>query len=302
MGREVRRVPLDFNWPLRKVWQGFLTPDNLCEPQCPACAGTGYSPEAKRLQDLWYGYIPFKPEDNGSTPYTSETPAVRARAERNVSRAPEYYGHGEAAIRREARRLARHFNESWSHHANADDVAALVAGDRLYDLTHTWDRENGWQPKTPPEIPTPEQVNEWDICSMGHDSINAWVVIRARCEREGVETECSTCGGHGHIEAYPGQRAEAEAWECTDPPDGPGYQLWETVSEGSPISPVFDTAEGLAQWMTRNDCTVDGPVKSFEAAMRFVDAGWAPSFVGGAGMGIVDGVTFMGREPQAVQS
>lgn len=37
-----------------------------------------------------------------------------------------------------------------------------------------------------------------------------------------------------------------------DPPKGPGFQLWETTTEGSPISPVFDTAEKLAEWCTDN--------------------------------------------------
>jgi hypothetical protein len=47
------------------------------------------------------------------------------------------------------------------------------------------------------------------------------------------------------VEAYEGQRAEAEAWQSTDPPAGEGWQLWETVSEGSPVTPVFPTADGL---------------------------------------------------------
>ena len=59
---------------------------------------------------------------------------------------------------------------------------------------------------------TAEQVNEWSLRGFGHDSINASIVIRARCEREGVPDECSRCHGHGSIETYPGQRAEAEAW------------------------------------------------------------------------------------------
>jgi hypothetical protein len=37
-------------------------------------------------------------------------------------------------------------------------------------------------------------------------------------------------------------------WRPYDPPTGPGYQLWETLTEGSPISPVFETAEKLAGW------------------------------------------------------
>lgn len=59
---------------------------------------------------------------------------------------------------------------------------------------------------------------------------------------------CPTCKGHATVERYDGQRAEAEAWEPTEPPAGEGWQLWETASEGSPVSPVFATAEELAAW------------------------------------------------------
>ena len=30
-----------------------------------------------------------------------------------------------------------------------------------------------------------------------------------------------------------------------DPPNGDGYQLWETTSEGSPVSPVFESIDAL---------------------------------------------------------
>ena len=36
MSREVKRVPLDFGWPLNKVWEGYLMPDSLKECPCPA--------------------------------------------------------------------------------------------------------------------------------------------------------------------------------------------------------------------------------------------------------------------------
>jgi hypothetical protein len=57
---------------------------------------------------------------------------------------------------------------------------------------------------------------------------------------------CEICQGHGYLEAFPGQRAEAEAWKPAEPPAGEGWQLWETASEGSPVSPVFPDADGLA--------------------------------------------------------
>ncbi len=60
--------------------------------------------------------------------------------------------------------------------------------------------------------------------------------------RHTFETEiCPTC--HGEGKAYP----------KVDLPGGPGYQLWEITSEGSPISPVFATAEELAIWIVDNE-------------------------------------------------
>jgi hypothetical protein len=37
-----------------------------------------------------------------------------------------------------------------------------------------------------------------------------------------------------------------------EPPKGEGWQMWETTSEGSPQSPVFQTAEELAEWCEEN--------------------------------------------------
>lgn len=308
MGREIKRVPLDFDWPRGKIWQGYLSPERFEENVCPGCVkpptwegqhprGDGYSRHGQHLHGLWYGYAPFRPEDNGSTPLTPGTPAVRAFAERNVASSPGYYGAGEDAVHREASRLCQLWNGMWSHHLNRDDVAALVDGERLRDFTHTFDpnRDPRWQAIDPPVIPTAEQVNEWSLRGMGHDAINASVVIRARCEREGQRYTCSTCDGRGSLEAYPGQRAEAEAWEPTEPPAGDGWQLWETVSEGSPISPVFADAEGLAQWLTTPDSCWGATRRpmTIEQARGFVGVGWAPSGFITAG-GVHDGAEYVG--------
>lgn len=292
MGREVRRVPLDFDWPQNKVWKGFLSPDKFDEIPCPDCT-TGCSPRAQYLYDLWYGKLPFDPTSAGSTPWRHDSPGVRAFAWRNVNNAPDFYGTGENAIVREGRRLASLFNEQWAHHLSQEDVDALVADDRLRDFTHTWSRDTGWQKIEPPVTPTAEQVNEWSLQAMGHDGINASVAVRARCKREGVDVTCGTCGGHASSEAWPGQRADAEAWEPTDPPKGDGWQLWETVSEGSPVSPVFPDAEALAAWMSdpaRGDRWVPPAV-----AAKFIEDGWAPSFVGTADAGLVSGVEWVGH-------
>jgi len=290
MGREVRRVPLDFDAPLNEVWAGFLMPEQLHGNPCPDCKN-GYSAKAQYFFDLWYGYVPFFPK----SPLNPSTPAVREFAERNVSRSPEYYGVGEAAIKREAARLASLWNGMWCHHLSQVDVDALVAAGRLMDFTHTWNRETRWQKIEPPVTPTAEQVNEWSLRGFGHDSINAGVVISARCEREGVPDVCATCEGHASIEAYPGQRAELEARERPEPPKGDGWQLWSTVTEGTPMSPVCRTAEELALWMTENPCLPGKQSPSLDTARAFIAAGWAPSFIERGGH-ILDGVSASGGE------
>lgn len=299
MGREIKRVPLDFDWPWaesRKPWKGYLSPDKFREEPCPDCEN-GYAPHAAHLYDQWYGYAPFDPTSTGSAPFTPETPAVRAFAERNVANAPEYYGTGEAAIVREALRLLGHWNGMWMHHLAQEDVDALVAEDRLMDLTHTWRRETRWQKIEPPVALTAAQVNEWSLRGMGHDSINAGVVIAARCKREGLQEICGACGGHASTEAYEGQRAEAEAWRPEEPPVGEGWQLWETVSEGSPITPVFATPEDLARFMVANSWGSQEAkmASSFDVAMRFIDAGWAATMYESPERGIEEGVEAVGR-------
>lgn len=298
MGRIVRRVPLDFDWPLNKVWEGFLSPDTLDGDPCPECEG-GYSPRARYLRDLWYGYVPFSPARTGSTPLRYDTPAVRAVAERNIAQAPEFYGASEEAIVGEARRLAALWNGQWCHHLSQDDVDALVAAGRLHDFTHKVVPGKGWQKIEPAVVPAAAQVNEWSLTGFGHDAINASVVIRARCEREGVDDMCQRCQGHGSTEAYRGQRAEAEAWEPTELPEGDGWQLWETVSEGSPISPVFATAEYLAEWMASPAYTWGASKHeqlAYETALAFVNSGWAPTMASTPQTGLVSGVEYVGTQ------
>jgi hypothetical protein len=301
MSREVRRVPIDFDWPLGKVWDGYLLPDRFAENACPDCA-RGYSPQAQDLHDLWWGDVPFDPQSTGSTLLTHETAVVRAFAERSVERAPDFYGTGEDAIVEEASRLAGLWNGQWQHHLAQEDVDALIAADRLIALTHTWTRETGWQKIEPPVTPTATEVNEWSLYGMGHDGINESVVLQARCERDGIELACATCGGRAVLEAYEGQRAEAAAWEPTEPPTGDGYQLWSTVSDGSPVTPVFATAEELIDHLaTVGEHRSNGDPEPYrrDAAEATVREGWVPTgFQIGDGP-ILDGARDADLLPQA---
>jgi len=78
------------------------------------------------------------------------------------------------------------------------------------------------------------------------------------------------------------------------------FQIYETVSEGSPVSPVFASAEELVEWMCQPidwsseynrgadwQC-MQG--RSRESAEAFVEAGSVCSFMVSPGRGIADGV------------
>lgn len=271
MGRELKRVPLDFDWPIGKTWGGYLNPFYKQSTPCPRCGGGGYSPEAKHMQDKWYGNAPFRPEERGSVPFGVDHPIIRKRAERNVESSPDYYGPGEWVIAEEAKRLANLFNGSWMHHLNDDDVAALVAAGRLHDFTSTWTPGEGWKLKDPPYIPTAKEVNEWSLMGLGHDSCNQWAVMRAECKRLGYPTECAYCKGEGQLWPSPEIKKQYEDWQETKPPKGDGFQLWETTSEGSPISPVFVTLEELCEWAATEATTFGSFKTSKEEWMKMLN-------------------------------
>ena len=287
MGYKINRVPLDFSWPLNKVWCGYVNPhlSHLKECSCD----NGYSQYGTHLNNLWYGYSEFKPEDNGSVPFSPEDECIVAFATRNVTRAPEYYGTAtQENIHEECVRLANLFNGQWACHLNQDDVNALIEADRLYTFTHRpinpiteddiknhayylwlnagcpensdvyfWElskeqHSRHYLPYNNGYIPTATEVNRWNIMSMGHDSINASVVILARAKREGKSAICEICQGAGSFWTSTEHENLYNNWEKEDPPIGDGYQCWETVGSGSPISPVFSTPEALAEYLSKN--------------------------------------------------
>ena len=136
--RELRRVPLDFHWPLNTVWGGYRNPFYTQSEKCDACDGTGESPEYKRLGDEWYGYADFDPVAYGATPITVDHPSIVRLAERN------YPSGSPGIVRAEARRLHDHMRGQWSHHLIQADVDALIEAGRLMDFTHT--------PRTPEQV------------------------------------------------------------------------------------------------------------------------------------------------------
>lgn len=57
MGRELRRVPLDFDAPIGKVWEGYITPPEFQFPKCADYDGEGYGPEARAIASTFYAHM-----------------------------------------------------------------------------------------------------------------------------------------------------------------------------------------------------------------------------------------------------
>lgn len=243
MGREVRRVPLDFNWPLEKVWEGYVTPDRLLTERCPDC-DRGYTSAGEWLQTLC-SRIDMLAEDI--------VQQQRGRPLHPWLAQDGYPPHDQK------HRVMR----------PSEDIIDLIVG-----LTGE-SRERILNPMR------------------GGDG---YLIARKLIEASGLPEGwgmCPTCEGHGSVERYEGQRAEAEAWEPTDPPTGEGWQLWSTVSEGSPISPVLTTAQDLARWMS--DPARGSNWVPEGAAANFIEVGWAPSGAFSSATGVVQGVEWVGH-------
>lgn len=78
------------------------------------------------------------------------------------------------------------------------------------------------------------------------------------------------------------------------------WQVYETVSEGTPVSPAFATPEELIEHLVANGDDWDQQRGnggwSRKAAEAFVnEAGWAPSFISTPQTGLISGVEALGK-------
>jgi hypothetical protein len=291
MGRELKRVALDFKWPLHKVWKGFVNPHYGDCYTCEACNGTGLSAWARDFDNDWWGRGSFRPEDIGLNSLEPSHPEIMRQVRRHIEQSPEYYGTGDAAVEREAKRLASHYNRYRQNFLTQAeiDIVREAAGFSIA-FFKVLNEDGSVSDRTEPL--DPDFVTSTLISSIGID-INYTPILRAM-EKEKGSYLCSACDGTTTWWSSEAEKAAAENWEPTEPPAGEGWQLWETVSEGSPISPVFATAEELARWLTaQDDNGLDGST-TYDQWMAFLQGpGWAPSMVisGGRVMSGVQAVT-----------
>jgi len=234
MGRELKRVPLSFEWEIDTIWSGYINPHKAHE--CKHCSGTGQSKDYDALKAEWYGY---NIEDWKPNPF---------------------------------REGARYNASAWNNNLTQDDVKALCKASRLWDFTRIAISDeqkeivknkiaeggNSWLPFDNCYIPTAKEVNEWNLKGFGHDGINAWVCIKARLKREKRPINCDKCKGSGFNWQHPKAKALYNNWKKYEPPIGEGFQLWTTTNEGAPMTPVFKTLLELCEYCESHKVSVFG--------------------------------------------
>lgn len=223
MGRELKRVPMDFDWPKNQIWKGYVNPYRSME--CKQCDSSGLNPETKKLSDDWYSHL--RTDGKEGWMYHLEQEDVQALID--------------------ADRLWD-FTRNPRNEEQRNIVKKKIA-----------DGGNSWLPENNGYIPTAQEVNAWARKGMGHDSINHWVCMEARAKRLGIYGLCNYCHGDGELWLSDEIKKLHEDWEYFEPPIGEGFQMWETCSEGSPQSPVFKTLNELCQWLEDTGASWFGP-------------------------------------------
>jgi len=108
---------------------------------------------------------------------------------------------------------------------------------------------------------------------------------------------CACTDGKNELAAYgfcPVCEGERQVYPQVNPPAIPlsechqpwqetyysGWQMWETTSEGSPISPVLESPEQLASWLVNNKASASGSqTATYDEWLAMIDSGWSASAV-----------------------
>lgn len=277
MGREIRRVPLDFDWPLHKVWHGFVNDQwRPCPQEAKGLCHDGVTNAA-----MWMSAIARL--------------IVIAGEEASVSAEEVEF------LRQRGRIYPHPYLQEWDMAPRTEIPRDVMRGlVERYEGTERVRRAYHYPQQNPPRLlPLDAELHAVVQGLAGDHKVEQTggsgaerSVVRSLLKAAGLDPEkwgtCPVCKGEAcdpaHQQAY-------EAWKRTDPPTGEGWQLWETVSEGSPVSPVFPTRDGFIHYLRDEGY-------SEQAAQRFTEDGWAPSgviVVGGDTVRAMDGIEAAGE-------
>lgn len=265
MGREIKRVAAGFDWPLGKVWQGFINPHYK---KCPQANITcfGGSTAAERWMDAICRFLALVGEECAAAPHAEQF-KERGRIYphpylEEFAQAPRYDIPPE--IEAEAKKIedSKRQMQFLYRYANQHPAKLIPLTDELLYVLGRFAR-----------------TKDFD---MGGSA--SWEIQKAIFAGAGIDRElskfgvCKVCDGEG---LDPDVKEVYDAWEQTPIPNGSWWQVWETVSEGSPVTPAFATDAELIDYLVVNGDARDQKRGdggwSRENAEKFVSVGWAPS-------------------------
>ena len=249
MSLTLKRVPLDFDWPLRKIWQGYENTLDDGGVRCTLCNGDGMTPECRFLHETYYRHN------------INDTGFFGAFIGTNMVAVPDaaelkHMGWPDRIIQNIewARKAGFTSLTHWSDKLDEEDIRLLAKAKRL-DEVHIFRRGKWIKPKSASQI-TPDDINRFIGMYKGSISGFEWAGTKRRLRKMGAKHACGACKGKGHVYHDIAKKKAYDRWKRTEPPKGPGFQLWETVTDGSPISPVFESGLELATWAEEHpkDC------------------------------------------------
>ncbi len=204
MGRVVKRVPMDFGWPLHKVWAGYICPWYVPHyHECDRCP-----------KDERYG---------GSSGYSEKGYALVCELREKMDDRTWIPSPEDMPV------LKEHYGKDYEFET-PDEFAKIMYG---RPVCHPGDYRRDF-----------------------YVSDLSYYIASSIAEREGWELFCSKCKGHGkYWDSKEWEYLATKGWKNIEPPTGDGYQLWETTSEGSPVTPVFSSLEKLAEYCEENSTT-----------------------------------------------
>ena len=83
-------------------------------------------------------------------------------------------------------------------------------------------------------------------------------------------------------------------------PEGEGWQMWENVTEGSPMSPVFKKPEELAEWLYSTGASAFGDeTATYEQWLAMIKEGYAVSGAYVPGKGVMSGVALCSEKGES---
>lgn len=152
--------------------------------------------------------------------------------------------------------------------------------------------------RVPPNWQHPKQENgrdQYQPLFNRHFStaVKEWKDGFAKWEAGERPDYCSSENKNIEFWEWDGEPPDREYYRPYRDEEATWFQVYETVSEGTPVTPPFATAEELVEYLSKNGDFWDqarareGRIPSApwgdEAARKFVGCGWAPSMLVTAG-------------------